>query len=185
MQRLAAMTPSAPAGWKVEAPPVYPLGASTCRGVTFSQFSYTVTYTNLTQVQDSSRRAEEMGKEIAELRRIPEEKAAEMAELGRQSRALQRQRPQVRAGGDKAAMEALEAQIRELDKRWTAIKRAHEESVQPKILEISRKYLASAEGHSPVVRVTVETKGGKDTLHAEGDKALAAEIVKLWKLGAS
>lgn len=185
MKRLAATVPAAPAGWKLDAPPVYPLGNSTCKGSTFTRVSYSVNFTNLTRVADANSRAEEMGRQVAELRKIPADKAAEMAELSKQSRALQRQRPAVRAAGDKAAIEDLEARIRELDQRWAAIRRAHEESVPPQIMEISKRFLAGGEGQANAVRITVESNAGKLSLHAEGDKTLAAEIVKLWNLSAS
>lgn len=185
MKKLEALVPAAPAGWKVDAPPVYPLANSTCKGVVFKSYSYTVTYTNLNRVADNNRRVEEMGRQVAELRKMPADKAAEMAELSKQSRALQRERPKVRAAGDQAAIADLEARIKDLDRRYAAIRRAHEDSIQPQILEITKRFQSESEGQSNVVRVTVESTGGKLSLRADGDKALAAEIVKLWNVSAS
>ena len=171
MKKLEALAPAAPAGWKLDGPPVYPLANSTCKGSTFQQVSYTVSYTNLTRVADANGRAEEMGRQIAELRKMPTDKAAEMAELSKQSRALQRERPTVRAAGDQAASADLEARIKDLDRRWAAIRRAHEESVQPQILEIAKRFQDASEGQSNVVRLTLESNGGKVSKHAEGDPA--------------
>ena len=109
--------------------------------------------------------------------RFPDELVAEMAELGKQSRALQRERPKVRAAGDAAAIADLEARIKDLDRRYVAIRRAHEESVQPRIMEITKRFVGESEGQSNVVRVTVESNGGKVSMRADGDPALAAEII--------
>ena len=121
--KASALVPAAPAGWKLDAPPVYPLASSTCKGATFQRVSYTVSYTNLTRVADANRRAEER------------------------------------------------------DRRWAAIRRAHEESVQPQIMEISKRFQSESEGPSNIVRVTVESNGGKVSMRADGDPALAAEII--------
>ena len=185
MKKLEALVPPAPAGWKVDAPPVYPLSNSTCKGVVFKSYSYTVSYTNLNRAADNTRRIEEMGRQVAELRKMPADKAAEMAELGKQSRALQRERPKVRAAGDQAAIADLEARIKDLDQRYAAIRRAHEESIQPQIMEITKRFQSETGGKSNIVRITVELNGGKLNLHADGEKALADEIVKLWNLTAS
>jgi hypothetical protein len=199
MRRIEAAVPAAPAGWKLEARPSLPLGASTCKGADFSRLSYTVTYANMERIQAASKRSDEMSRQVAALREVPAEKATEMAELSKQSRALQRERPKVRSTGDKVAIDALEAQINDLNRRWADIRKAHEELVQPRILEITKQYLAAEQGANVYVRVTVdvndpkasgaakrgELRVGSLTLRTEGEKDLVAQIVKLWNLEAA
>lgn len=100
MKKLEALVPAAPAGWKLDAPPVHPLGNSTSKGAAFQRVSYTVSYTNLTRVAGANSRAEEMGRQVAE--------------LAKQSRTLQRERPKVRATQPPSPIS------KRASRRWTA-----------------------------------------------------------------
>lgn len=203
MRRLQAAVPAAPPGWQLENKPVYPLGNSTCKGSAFSRVALQVSYANLELIQASRERSEQSRKEIAELRKLPGDKQAEMNELSKQSRLLQRERPKLRTAGDKDGLQALETRIQELDRQWAAIRRAHEASVLPRIQEISAKYLAAEEGRNYKVRFTVTVNDpspagaamavgqaagpgvlqiGSVTLRVDGEPALAAQITKLWNL---
>lgn len=205
MRRLQAVVPAAPAGWQLDNKPVYPLGNSACKGSDFSRVSLHVNYANLEMIQASRERSEQMRKEIVELRKLPAGQQAEMNELSKQSRALQRERPKFRAAGDKDGLQELETRIKELDRKWAAIRRAHEESIQPQIQQLTRKFVASEEGRNYYVRVTVTVNDpspagaamalgkaagpgvlriGSVTLRAEGEPAMVAQITKLWNLEA-
>ncbi len=91
MKKLEALVPAAPTGWKLDEPLVYPLASSTCRGATFQSVSYTVSYTNLSRVADANRRAEAMGRQVAELRQAS--RAARSSANGPRSGRLATQPP--------------------------------------------------------------------------------------------
>lgn len=184
MKAIQGLIPAAPAGWRLDDRNGMTLGGSTCKGSDFTRITYSVQYAYLDGMRAGTDRAEQMRKEIAILRELPADQAAALQSLSQQSRALGRERAKVRASGDAGAIAALESQIRDLNLKAAGIKRAHEEKIQPRIMEITQKFLAEANAVNNFVRVAVEVNWKTPVLRVEGDAQLAAGIRKLFDVEA-
>lgn len=120
-----------------------------------SRVVYSVTYRWVDGSKEQNQRTEEMQKKVSELRKLPVEKAAEISELARQSRALRREWTKARAEKNTVEAERLEKEFKALDAKGAAIKRAHEESVQPELLKITNSFLEGEKGKTYFVSLAL------------------------------
>jgi alanyl-tRNA synthetase len=154
VEALAAAVPAAPAGWELKKTPVYKAASSVCKGTDSSQVVYSVRYSWTDAIKEQSQRFEEMQKKVAEIRRLPEDKAAQINELAKQSRALRREWTKARAEKNTAEAERLEKEFKALDVQGSQIKKGYEASVLPKIMEITQAHLEAEKGKTYQVSMT-------------------------------
>lgn len=155
VEKLAALVPPAPAGWELNKPPVYKASSSVCKGSDLSQVSYSVSYRWVDGSKEQNKRAEEMRKQVAELRRLPEDKAGEISELAKHSRALRREWTKARAEKNTAEAERLEKEFKALDAKGAGIRRAYEESVQPEIMRLTNAWMEGEKGKTYLVNLSL------------------------------
>lgn len=163
IETLAAAVPPAPAGWELKKTPIYKPASSVCKGTDASRVVYSVAYSWTEGLKEQNRRTEEMQKKVADLRKVPEDKAAQINELAQQSRALRAARAKARAEKNVEEAERLDREGKALDLQGAKIRKDHEAAVLPRIMEITQAYLEAEKGKTYQVSMTLavnETPNG-------------------------
>jgi seryl-tRNA synthetase len=173
VEALAAAVPAAPAGWELKKTPIYRAASSVCKGTDASRVVYSINYSWIDAIKEQSKRFDEVQRKVAEIRRLPEDKAAQINELAKQSRALRREWTKARAEKNTAEAERLEKEFKALDVQGSQIRKGYEASVLPKIMEITQAHLEAEKGKTYHVSMTFAVN---ETPYASKPGSAAAKI---------